>query len=215
MTRQELSDIADVLRGTNVMVLSDEIYAELTFEGSHVSFAAIPDMWERTVIVSGFSKAYAMTGWRLGYILAPRELLSEMLKLHQYAIMCAPTASQFAAIEALRNGDEDIEHMKAEYNRRRRFIYEGLTDIGIQTPMPEGAFYIFPKVGDFGLSSEEFCQRLLYEEKCAIVPGTAFGECGEGYARISYAYSVKHISAALEKIERFVRRLEKENKEKM
>ena len=207
MTRQELADIADVLRGTNVMVLSDEIYAELTFEGSHVSFAAIPDMWERTVIVSGFSKAYAMTGWRLGYILAPRELLSEMLKLHQYAIMCAPTASQFAAIEALRHGDEDIEHMKAEYNRRRRFIYEGLTDIGIQTPMPEGAFYIFPKVGDFGLSSEEFCQRLLYEEKCAIVPGTAFGDSGEGYARISYAYSVKHITEALEKIEKFVKKL--------
>ena len=209
MTREELSEIAEVLRGSDVLVLSDEIYAELTFGRSHVSFASIPDMWERTIIVSGFSKAYAMTGWRLGYIAAPKELLSEMLKLHQYAIMCAPTASQFAAVEALKSGDGDIEYMKAEYNRRRRFIYEGLTSIGLETFEPEGAFYIFPKVGGFGLSSEEFCERLLYEEKCAIVPGTAFGDSGEGYARISYAYSVKHITDALEKMERFVKRIKK------
>ena len=207
MTREELSGIAEVLRGTNVMVLSDEIYAELTFGIPHTSIAALDGMRERTVIVSGFSKAYAMTGWRLGYIIAPKELLSEMLKLHQYSIMCAPTASQFAAIEALRCGDSDIEYMKAEYNRRRRFIYEGLTDIGLETFEPEGAFYIFPKIGGYGLSSEEFCQRLLYEERCAIVPGTAFGDSGEGYARISYAYSVKHIAEALEKMERFVKRL--------
>ena len=206
MTREELAKIAEVLRGTNVMILSDEIYAELTFDGPHVSVASIPDMWERTVIVSGFSKAYAMTGWRLGYILAPRELLSEMLKLHQYAIMCAPTASQFAAIEALRSGDEDIEYMKAEYNRRRIFIYNGLKDIGLDVSMPKGAFYIFPRVSGFGLSSEEFCEKLLYKERCAIVPGTAFGDSGEGYARISYAYSVKHITEALEKIERFVKK---------
>ena len=206
MTREELCAIADVLRGTDILVLSDEIYAELTFGAPHISFASVPDMWERTVIVSGFSKAYAMTGWRLGYIAAPRELLSEMLKLHQYAIMCAPTASQFAAIEALKNGDADIENMKAEYNRRRVFIYEGLKSIGLDVFEPKGAFYIFPRVGDLGLSSEEFCERLLYEERCAIVPGTAFGSSGEGYARISYAYSVKHIAEALEKIERFVKK---------
>ena len=206
MTREELCAIADVLRGTDILVLSDEIYAELTFGAPHTSFASVPDMWERTVIVSGFSKAYAMTGWRLGYIAAPRELLSEMLKLHQYAIMCAPTASQFAAIEALKNGDADIENMKAEYNRRRVFIYEGLKSIGLDVFEPKGAFYIFPRVGDLGLSSEEFCERLLYEERCAIVPGTAFGSSGEGYARISYAYSVKHIAEALEKIERFVKK---------
>ncbi len=209
MTREELSAIAEVLRGTNVLVLSDEIYAELTFGRRHTSIANIPDMWERTVIVSGFSKAYAMTGWRMGYICAPEALLREMLKLHQYAIMCAPTVSQFAAIEALKNGDGDIEYMKAEYNRRRAFIYDGLRSIGLDTFEPEGAFYIFPRVGGFGLSSEEFCERLLYEEKCAIVPGTAFGNSGEGFARISYAYSVKHITDALEKIESFVKKLKK------
>jgi len=206
MTREELIEIARVLEGTNVMVLSDEIYAELTFGKPHTSFAAIPGMKERTIIVSGFSKAYAMTGWRLGYIAAPEGLLCEMLKLHQYAIMCAPTASQFAALEALKNGDDDIEYMKTEYNRRRQFIYEGLTDIGIETSVPEGAFYIFPNIGGFGYSSEEFCERLLIEEKCAIVPGNAFGESGEGYARISYAYSMRHIAEALEKIERFVKK---------
>lgn len=207
MTREELEALAEVLRGTNVAVLSDEIYAELTYSGRHVSIANIEGMWERTIIVSGFSKAYAMTGWRLGYVAAPRPLLSEMLKLHQYAIMCAPTASQFAAVEALRNGDDDIEMMKREYNRRRALIYEGLNAMGIDTFEPEGAFYIFPCVKKFGLSSEEFCQRLLQEERCAIVPGTAFGESGEGFARISYAYSTSHIKTALEKIERFVGRL--------
>ena len=148
-----------------------------------------------------------MTGWRLGYICAPEPLLSQMLKLHQYAIMCAPTVSQFAAIEAMEQGDGDVEMMCAEYNRRRIFIYEGLKKIGIDSVMPEGAFYIFPDISGFGLTSEEFCERLLYEEKCAIVPGTAFGDAGEGYARISYAYSTKHIAEALEKIERFIKRL--------
>lgn len=207
MEREDLEKLAEVLRGTDILVLSDEIYAELTYTGKHTSIAHIPDMWERTIIASGFSKAYAMTGWRLGYLLAPAPLLSEMLKLHQYAIMCAPTMSQFAAIEALRAGDADIEKMKAEYNRRRTLIYEGLRDIGIECFEPRGAFYIFPKIGKFGLSSEEFCERLLYEKKCAIVPGTAFGEGGEGFARISYAYSVKHIKTALEKIKEFVKTL--------
>jgi len=207
LTREELSALAEVLSGTDILVLSDEIYAELTYGRDHVSPANIEGMWERTILVSGFSKAYAMTGWRLGYLCAPAPLISQMLKLHQYAIMCAPTVSQIAAIEAMTNCDEEVEKMRAEYNRRRVMIYEGLKNIGIDSFMPEGAFYIYPNIGKFGLSSEEFCERLLYEERCAIVPGTAFGECGEGFARISYAYSVKHISEALEKIERFVKRL--------
>ena len=204
LDREELEELAEVLRGTNIAVLSDEIYAELTYGKKHISIANIEGMKERTIIASGFSKAYAMTGWRLGYLLAPKVWLKQMTKLHQYAIMCAPTVSQFAAVEAMREGDSDIADMRAEYNRRRVFIYEGLRDMGIPVQMPEGAFYIYPYIGGFGLSSEEFCERLLMEEKCAIVPGTAFGECGEGYARISYAYSVKHIAEALEKIKRFI-----------
>jgi len=207
LDREELEALAEVIRDKNIAVLSDEIYAELTYGTRHTSIASIEGMWERTVIASGFSKAYAMTGWRLGYLCAPAPLLSEMLKLHQYAIMCAPTVSQFAAVEAMRNGDADIEYMKAEYNRRRVAIYKGLERIGINCFEPRGAFYIFPDISKFGLSSEEFCERLLYEERCAIVPGTAFGESGEGFARISYAYSVKHIEEALEKIERFVKKL--------
>lgn len=207
LNREELEALAEVLRDTDIAVLSDEIYAELTYGATHISIASIEGMKERTVIASGFSKAYAMTGWRLGYLVGPSVWLKEMTKLHQYAIMCAPTVSQFAAIEALREGDADIEEMRAEYDRRRNFIYEGLTRIGIPVLMPEGAFYIYPYIGGYGLSSEEFCQRLLMEEKCAIVPGTAFGDCGEGYARISYAYSVRHIEEALEKIERFVNKL--------
>ncbi len=207
LERDELKKLAEVLRDTNIAILSDEIYAELTYGKTHVSIASIDGMRERTIIASGFSKAYAMTGWRLGYICAPAVWTKQMTKLHQYAIMCAPTVSQFAAIEALKNGDEDIAEMCAEYNRRRVFIAEGLERIGLPVMIPEGAFYIYPYIGGFGLSSEEFCQRLLMEEKCAIVPGTAFGECGEGYARISYAYSVKHIEEALEKIERFINKL--------
>ena len=207
LEREELMALADVLRETDIAILSDEIYAELTYGKRHVSIASIDGMMERTIIASGFSKAYAMTGWRLGYLCGPRTWLTQMTKLHQYAIMCAPTVSQFAAVEALKNGDEDIAEMAAEYNRRRVFICEGLRKIGIPTIMPEGAFYIYPYIGGYGLTSEQFCERLLMEEKCAIVPGTAFGECGEGYARISYAYSVKHIAEALEKIERFVNKL--------
>ena len=207
LEREELEALAEVLRDTNVAVLSDEIYAELTYGKAHVSIANIEGLKERTIIASGFSKAYAMTGWRLGYLLAPKVWLKQMTKLHQYAIMCAPTVSQFAAVEAMREGDSDIAEMRAEYDRRRNFIYEGLCEIGLPVQMPEGAFYIYPYIGGFGLTSEEFCERLLMEEKCAIVPGTAFGECGEGYARISYAYSVKHIEEALEKIKRFIDKL--------
>ena len=207
LERDELEKLAEVLRDTNIAILSDEIYAELTYGKTHVSIASIDGMRERTIIASGFSKAYAMTGWRLGYICAPAAWTKQMTKLHQYAIMCAPTVSQFAAVEALKNGDDDIAEMCAEYNRRRVFIAEGLERIGMPVMIPEGAFYIYPYIGGFGLSSEEFCQRLLMEEKCAIGPGTAFGECGEGYARISYAYSVKHIEEALEKIERFIKKL--------
>ncbi len=209
MTREELEDIAEVLRNTNIVILSDEIYAEMTYGMKHTSVASIDGMWERTIIVSGFSKSYAMTGWRLGYICAPAPLCEQMLKIHQYAIMCAPTTSQLAAIEALKNGDDDIKIMIDEYNRRRRYIYQGLLDIGIESFEPQGAFYIYPYIGSFGLSSDEFCERLLYEEKCAIVPGTAFGKDGEGFARISYAYSTKHITQALERIETFVKKIKK------
>ncbi len=210
LTREELMEIAEVLRDTNICVLSDEIYAELTYGREHVSIAEIDGMWERTIIASGFAKAYAMTGWRLGYICAPAPLTKQMLKIHQYAIMCASTASQFAAVEAMRNGDEDVEYMRGEYNRRRTFLLEGLRKIGIECFEPEGAFYLYPNIGKFGLSSEEFAERLLYEHKCAIVPGTAFGESGEGFARISYAYSLKHLEQALERIEAFVTKLKEE-----
>ncbi len=209
MTKAELEEIAEVLRDTNILVLSDEIYAELTYTGEHCSIASLDGMKERTIIASGFSKAYAMTGWRLGYICAPAPIAEQMLKIHQYGIMSSPTTSQFAAIEALRNGDDDITMMRDEYNRRRRYIYNGLKSIGIDSFEPEGAFYIFPNIGDFGISGEEFCSKLLYDYKCAIVPGNAFGESGDGFARISYAYSIKHITQALERIESFVRSLRK------
>ena len=207
MTREELADIAEVLKNTNILVLSDEIYAEMTYTGNHCSIASLEDMWERTIITSGFSKAYAMTGWRLGYLCAPKAICEQMLKIHQYGIMSSPTTAQFAALEALKNGDDDIKMMVDEYNRRRRYIYNGLKSIGIESFEPEGAFYIFPKIADYGLSSEEFCNRLLYEHKCAIIPGNAFGKSGEGFARISYAYSIKHITQALERIEAFVKTL--------
>lgn len=204
LEKSELEKIADVVRDTNIMVLSDEIYAELTYGKKHISFASLPGMKERTILVSGFSKAYAMTGWRLGYLAAPEELVAQMFKIHQYAIMCAPTTSQFAAIEALRNGDDDIEYMTGEYNGRRKILLKGLKSIGIDCFEPEGAFYAFPNISKFGLSSEEFCERLLYEHKVGIVPGNAFGECGEGFARISYAYSLDHIQKALSKIKEFI-----------
>ena len=207
MDEGDLEKIAKILREKQIIVLSDEIYAELTYGRRHVSIASLTEMWERTVVVSGFSKAYAMTGWRLGYICAPAPLARQMLKIHQYAIMCAPTTAQLAAITALRDCDEDVAAMTAEYDRRRRLIYNGLRDIGIESFEPEGACYIYPNIGKFGLTSEAFCEKLLYEHKCAIVPGVAFGAAGEGFARISYAYSVKHINQALERMEAFIRTL--------
>ena len=207
MTKEDLEEIAEVLKNTNIVILSDEIYAEMTYGRKHCSIATLPGMRERTILTSGFSKSYAMTGWRLGYVCAPKELCRGILKLHQYAIMCAPTASQYAGIEACKNGDEDIDEMVSEYDRRRRYIHAGLSEIGIPAFEPEGAFYIYPDISGFGLSSDEFCNRLLYEKKCAIVPGPAFGSCGEGFARISYAYSVKHITQALERIDEFVKSL--------
>ena len=212
MKKEELEAIADVIRDTVILILSDEIYAEMTYTGGrHVSIASLPGMRERTVVVNGFSKAYAMTGWRMGYTAAPAPITKQMLKLHQFAIMCAPTTSQFAATEALKNGDPDIEMMTGEYDMRRRFLVDGLRKMGIPCFEPEGAFYVFPNIGVFGLSSEKICERLLYEGKVAIVPGTAFGDCGEGFARISYAYSLKHISEALSRIRAFVEVLRKEN----
>ena len=207
MTKEELQAVAEVIRDTNIVVLSDEIYAEMTYGHNHCSFASIEGMWERTIVASGFSKTYAMTGWRLGYICAPAPLTEQMLKIHQYGIMSSTTTSQFAAIEALKNGDEDIKMMVDEYNRRRRYIYNSLKSIGIDSFEPEGAFYIFPNIKEFGLTSEEFCEKLLYNYKCAIIPGNAFGAGGEGFARISYAYSIKHITQALERIEAFVKSL--------
>lgn len=207
MNRDDLEAIAEVLRGTDIMILSDEIYCELTYTGDHVSIASLDGMRERTVIASGFSKTYAMTGWRLGYTLAPAEVTKQMLKIHQYAIMCAPTVSQFAAAEAMKNGDADVEMMRNEYNRRRRYLVNGLNSIGLPCFNPEGAFYVYPNVSGFGLSCEKFCERLLYEGGVAIVPGTAFGTCGEGFARISYAYSMDHITKALDRIDRFIQTL--------
>lgn len=207
LDRADLEEIAAVLRPTNIAVLSDEIYAELTYGARHISIASIEGMRERTLLASGFSKAYSMTGWRLGYLCAPAEITRQMLKIHQYAIMCAPTTSQLAAVEALKNGDGDIEMMRAEYDRRRRFIVEEFNRIGIPCMMPRGAFYVFPYIGKSGMSADEFCERLIDEAGVAIVPGTAFGPGGEGYARVSYAYSVEHIAEAMKRIERFVQSL--------
>lgn len=209
MTKEQLEEIAKVLEGTNIVVISDEIYAELTYGQKHFSIAQIPSMRERTVIVSGFSKAYAMTGWRLGYACGNKDLIAAMTKIHQYAIMSAPTTSQYAAIEALRNGDEDIEKMKKEYNYRRRFIVDGFRKMGLTCFEPLGAFYVFPCIKSTGFSSNEFCERLLQEEKIAVVPGNAFGESGEGFIRCSYAYSIDNIKEALTRIERFVKRHKK------
>lgn len=209
MTREDLVALEEVLRGTNVLILSDEIYAELTYGREHCSCAAVPGLAERTVLASGFSKAYAMTGWRMGYLCAPAPLAAQILKLHQFGIMSAPTTAQFAAIEAMRNGDEDVAMMRAEYNRRRRYLTSGLRALGMPCFEPEGAFYAFPNISGFGLTSEQFCERLLKEFDVAIVPGGAFGACGEGFARISYAYSVEHISKALDRMEAFVKTLRK------
>ena len=190
------------------MVLSDEIYSELTYGiTSHVSFAAIDGMKERTVVVNGFSKAYAMTGWRLGYALGPKEIISQMTKLHQYAIMSAPTMAQYAATEAMKNGDEDIAYMREQYDMRRRLIVDSLNGMGLPCFEPEGAFYVFPCIRSTGLTSEEFCQRLIYAEHVAVVPGNAFGDCGEGFVRVAYSNSIKNISEAMKRMARFVKGL--------
>ena len=207
LRKSDLEEIAKVLRETNICVLSDEIYAELTYGEKHVSIASLEGMRERTIIANGFSKAYAMTGWRMGYTLAPEYFTKQMAKIHQYGIMSAPTTSQFASIEALKHGDSDIEYMKGEYEARRRLIVSELNRIGIDTFMPDGAFYVFADLRKFGLDDETFCERLLYEHKCAIVPGSAFGESGKGFARLSYAYSPTHIRKAIKRIEEFIKTL--------
>lgn len=207
MTESELEEIASVLRGTDIMVLTDEIYSELTYGRKHTSIISIDGMRERTIYVNGFSKAYAMTGWRLGYAAAPKEIMQQMLKIHQYAIMCSPTTSQYAAIEALKKGDEDIKKMREEYDYRRRIIVDGFRNMGLDCFEPEGAFYVFPDIRSTKMTSAEFSEKLLYTEKVAVVPGSAFGESGEGFIRCSYAYSVSDINKALERIERFVKSL--------
>jgi aminotransferase len=210
MTREQLEAIAEVLRGTNVLVLSDEIYAELTYNGlRHVSIASLPGMRERTIVVNGFSKAYAMTGWRLGYICGPEPLISAMYKIHQYAIMSAATPSQVAARTALRECEASIGEMRESYDARRRMVVDRLNAMGLETFEPRGAFYVFPSVKSTGLSSEEFCERLLMEKDVAIIPGNAFGEAGEGHARISYSYSVEHLTTALDRMEEFLKELKK------
>ena len=206
MTREELEKIAEVLDGTDIMVLSDEIYSSLTYGSEHVSIAEIGDMKERTILINGFSKAYSMTGWRMGYICAPEPLARQMLKIHQYAIMCAPTVSQYAAIEAIESCDKDIEKMRREYDQRRKFLVHSLNAIGLECFEPKGAFYVFPSIKSTGLSSEEFCEKLLDEYSVAVVPGNAFGNTGEGFIRISYAYSLAHIKTAVERIEKFIRK---------
>lgn len=209
MEREDLERIAEVLKDTDIIVISDEIYSELTYcESPHVSPASVPNMWERTITVNGFSKAYSMTGWRLGYACGPEEIMKQITKIHQYAIMCAPTTSQYAAVEALRNGDEEIEKMRNEYDRRRRLIVHGFNKLGLTCREPKGAFYAFPCIESTGLSSDEFCEKLLQSKKVAVVPGTAFGKGGEGFIRASYCYSAEHILKALERIEEFINELE-------
>lgn len=206
MEKEDLEAIAEVIRETNIIILSDEIYSELTYGKHHISIASIKDMYERTILISGFSKSYAMTGWRLGYALGPEPLMAMMTKMHQFAIMCAPTTSQYAAVEAMKNGDNDVSMMCESYNQRRRFMVEHFRNMGLSCFEPEGAFYVFPSIKETGLSSMEFCETLLKEEKVAVVPGSAFGAYGEGFIRCSYAYSVEELKEALIRIERFVKK---------
>lgn len=204
MTREELEAIAEVLRDTNILVLSDEIYSELTYGRKHCSIAQIEGMQERTILVNGFSKAFAMTGWRLGYVAAPAPIIKQTVKIHQYTIMCSPTISQYAAIQAMQSCDEDVRRMVNEYNIRRRYLVERFNEIGLPCFNPEGAFYVFPCIRSTGMSSEAFCEALLNEQKVAVVPGNAFGDSGEGFVRVSYAYSLKHLMMALDRIEAFL-----------
>lgn len=207
MTREDLEDIVDVILEHDLYVISDEIYSELTYGSNHVSIASFPGMRERTIVINGFSKSYAMTGWRLGYACGPKRILEQILKIHQFAIMCAPTTSQYAAVEALRNGDEDVARMRTAYNQRRNFLMKEFCEIGLQCFEPFGAFYVFPCIKQFGMTSDEFANQLLKEEKVAVVPGTAFGSSGEGFLRISYAYSIEDLKIALERIENFIQRI--------
>ncbi|MBR6394195.1 MAG: aminotransferase class I/II-fold pyridoxal phosphate-dependent enzyme [Ruminococcus sp.] len=212
MTREDLEPIAEYLRDTNIMVLSDEIYSELTYGRKHFSIIELDDMRERTIYVNGFSKAYAMTGWRLGYVAAPEPIITQIAKIHQYGIMCSPYISQNAAVEALTSCDAEVAKMVDEYNVRRRYLVSEFNRLGLTCFDPEGAFYVFPCIKSTGLTSEEFCERLLYEERVAAVPGSAFGDSGEGYMRISYAYSLKHLMEAMHRIEKFLKKLEAEKK---
>ncbi len=210
MEREDLEKIAKVIIEKDIFVMSDEIYSELTYKDKHVSIVSIPGMKERTLLINGFSKAYAMTGWRLGYACGPKELIKQMTKIHQYAIMCAPTTSQYAAIEALKNGDNDVKEMRTAYNQRRRFLINAFREMGLECFEPYGAFYVFPCIKEFGMTSEEFATRFLREEKVATVPGTAFGDSGEGFLRISYAYSLETLKIAMERLKNFVTRLRNE-----
>lgn len=207
MTKEELEELVPVIIENDLYVMSDEIYAELTYSGNHVSIASLPGMRDRTITINGFSKAFAMTGWRLGYAVAPKIIMEQMVKLHQFAIMCAPTNSQFAAIEALKSCDDDVRKMVEEYDRRRRFLLDALRSMGLECFEPFGAFYVFPSIKKFGLTSDEFANRLLSEEKLAVVPGTAFGKCGEGFLRISYAYSLNDLKKGLDRLQAFTERL--------
>lgn len=210
MTKEELEELVPVIIEHDLYVISDEIYAELTYKGRHVSIASLSGMHDRTVTINGFSKAFAMTGWRLGYAIAPKMIMDQMIKLHQFAIMCAPTNSQFAAVEALKNCDDEVAKMVEAYDQRRRFLIDALRGMGLECFEPFGAFYVFPSIKKFGLSSDEFASRLLREEKLAVVPGTAFGDCGEGFLRISYAYSLTDLKKGLERLQRFINKLQTE-----
>ena len=207
MGREDLEEISKIIIENDIYVMSDEIYGELTYNGKHVSIASLPDMKERTVLINGFSKAYAMTGWRLGYACAPQEIIKQMTKIHQFAIMCAPTSSQYAAIEALKNGDNDVAEMREAYNQRRRFLINAFKEMTLPCFEPFGAFYVFPCIKEFGMTSEEFATKFLEEEKVAAVPGSAFGESGEGYLRISYAYSIEKLKISMERLKHFVEKL--------
>lgn len=213
MEKVDLEAIAEVVLKHDIYVMSDEIYAELTYKGQHVSIASLPGMQERTILINGFSKAYAMTGWRLGYACGPAPIIQQMTKIHQFSIMCAPTTSQYAAVEALKNGDADVAMMRESYNQRRRYLINAFKEMGLQCFEPYGAFYIFPCIKEFGMTSDEFATRFLEEEKVAVVPGTAFGDCGEGFLRISYAYSLDKLKLAIGKLEHFITKLRAEKKE--
>lgn len=210
MEKADLEKIAKIVIEKDLLVMSDEIYSALTYKGKHVSIASLDGMKERTILINGFSKAYAMTGWRLGYACGPKEIIRQMTKIHQYAIMCAPTTSQYAAVEALKKGDEEVEKMRQSYNQRRRFLMNAFKEMGVDCFEPFGAFYVFPCIKEFNMTSEEFATRLLTEEKVAVVPGSAFGDCGEGFLRISYAYSIENLKEAISRIEKFVKKLREE-----